>query len=168
MRSACGIIVGATLLAAAAPSMAAPAIADALAHCTAIDAPTTRLACYDAAAGRPAERNPLVEPPVPATSATAVKPTPARSSDPHDFGLTPAQRKEAPSGPESIHARILGLGGDGGGHAVVSLDNGQTWFVADTDPRLDVGQDITIKRAALGSFLMTTADRHAYRVRRTK
>lgn len=162
------LALGAALLAATAPSLAAPSVTDALARCAAIDAPTSRLACYDAAVGRPVGQTPLAEPPAPAAAVAAAKPAPARTGDPHDFGLTPVQRKEAPSGPESIHARIVGLGGDGGGHAVVTLDNGQAWFVADTDPRLDVGQDVTIKRAALGSFLMTTADRHAYRVRRTK
>ncbi len=155
--------LGGLALAAAMPASASTA--EALAHCTSIDAPTARLACYDAAAGRTPSPTVAIEAP---TAPTAAKARPVHSNDPQEFGLTPAQRKVEPSGPESIHARVAGIGGDGAGHAVVTLDNGQTWFIGDSDSRLDVGQEVTIKRAALGSFLMTTADRHSYRVRRTR
>jgi hypothetical protein len=56
---------------------------------------------------------------------------------------------------------------DGLGHATLVLDNGQTWTVMDTGARLAVGDVVSIRRAALGSFLMMTPSKHSYRVRRT-
>jgi len=50
----------------------------------------------------------------------------------------------------------------------VVLDNGQTWTVMDNDGRLASGDAVTIKRAALGSFLMMAPSNHRYRVRRIK
>ena len=111
--------LGGLALAAAMPASASTA--EALAHCTSIDAPTARLACYDAAAGRTPSPTVAIEAP---TAPTAAKARPVHSNDPQEFGLTPAQRKVEPSGPESIHARVAGIGGDGAGHAVVTLDNG--------------------------------------------
>jgi hypothetical protein len=51
---------------------------------------------------------------------------------------------------------------------MVVLDSGQTWTVMDNDGRLAAGDAVTIKRAALGSFLMLTPSNHRYRVRRVK
>ena len=86
----------------------------------------------------------------------------------NDFGLTPAQVKPAAAVPEAQQATIAGLSGDRIGHALVTLDNGQVWFVTDADARLGIGDKVTINRAALGSFMMITTDRHAYKVRRSR
>jgi hypothetical protein len=48
------------------------------------------------------------------------------------------------------------------------LDNGQTWTFVEQEPRLRPGDPVTIKRASLSSFLMTTPSRHSYRVQRLK
>jgi hypothetical protein len=56
---------------------------------------------------------------------------------------------------------------DGLGHATLVLDNGQTWTIMDAAARLAVGDLVSIRRAALGSFLMMTPAKHSYRVRRT-
>jgi len=56
------------------------------------------------------------------------------------------------------------------GHGRVVLDNGQLWVFTDSeaeaDARLNPGDPVTIKRAALGSFLMKTASNHSYHVHR--
>jgi hypothetical protein len=151
-------------------TVAAPAsAADLLGRCVGIDAPEARLACYDAAAGRPVQRTtPTPGVAAPTATATPAAVMAARSEVPRDFGLSPAQRKVEPSGPESIRGRIVGISTDRAGHAALVLDSGQVWSVVDADARLDVGQDVTIGRGALGSFLLTTPDRHAYHVHRTR
>ena len=174
-------------LAAPLSGVAAPSRDAALARCAGIDAPERRLACYDDVVGRrSADSGAAVAAATPsaaaasgeagpgsAARATHAAPTPSNEAATGggaapDFGLTPAQRKSQPSGPESITARISGLAADRVGHAVLTLDNRQAWFVSDNDARLTVGQEVVIRRGALGSFLLTTAERHSYHVRRTR
>jgi hypothetical protein len=147
-----------------------------LARCAAIAAPDARLACYDTLAGRPADRAPIASAPSPAaapraTASVAPAPAPA-ANDSRNFGLTPAQMHVTSAGPTAIQARVakiiesrLGIG-----HPSVVLDNGQTWTFTETndDARLGPGDPVTIKRAALGSFLMTTPSKHTYHVHRTQ
>jgi hypothetical protein len=92
----------------------------------------------------------------------------AIAADPKNFGLTPAQQHTADLGPKSIAAQISIVSSDQIGRTLVVLDNGETWTVMDNDGRLSSGDAVTIKRAALGSFLMFTASNHSYRVRRIK
>ena len=50
---------------------------------------------------------------------------------------------------------------------VVRLDDSQSWeFLADADPLLAVGNKVTIRRALLGSFVMTTPSGRENRVKR--
>ncbi|MEP6546907.1 MAG: hypothetical protein ABJD53_05525 [Gammaproteobacteria bacterium] len=161
-----------------------------LARCAAIAAPDVRLNCYDTLAGRPPDRSPAATAPsvagaqavaaaasatphsiAPAASATA--PTPAlQPDDPRNFGLAAPQPQPTRVGPAAIQAHIkrifesrLGIG-----RPSIVLDNGQTWTFAETndDPRLGPGDAITIKRAALGSFVMTTPSHHTYHIHRTQ
>lgn len=136
-------------------------------HCVVIESAAARLACYDAAAGRAAERSIQVPDSAAKTPSEAPAPVEAGAAA-GDFGLTPAQRKLEPTGPDAEQAVINSVADDRVGHAIVALDNGQTWFVAEPDGRLRAGQVVTIRRAALGSFTMTTDDRHGYKVRRTR
>jgi hypothetical protein len=174
---------------------ATPPSAGDLARCAAIAAPEARLACYDALAGRsvppaasaarpsaavlspaPAPAAPPVAPPVAASVAAPVaasSPLPATApaaDDPGNFGLTRAQLHTASAGPISIQAHVakfiesrLGIG-----HPSVVLDNGQTWTFTepDDDARLGPGVPVTIKRAALGSYLLISPSKHSYHVRR--
>ena len=52
------------------------------------------------------------------------------------------------------------------GGVEVLLDNGQTWALNEPNEQLGTGDAVTIKRAALGSFLMTTPAKKSFRVRR--
>jgi hypothetical protein len=170
--------IGAALIltAAAAAAAAAPSNED-MARCAVIPAADSRLACYDALAHRPADKAPSAAPataPAPAARAAAtpaqapVSAAAAIAADPKNFGLTPAQQHLTDLGPKSIAAHISVVSSDQFGHTLVVLDSGETWTVMDNDGRLSSGDEVTIKRAALGSFLMITPSNHSYRVRRTK
>jgi hypothetical protein len=162
---------------------AAPSAGD-VARCLALAAPETRLACYDALAHRWADAAPGVAaaeaqaaanpastaaPPPAAAAPPAAVPAPTAASapgDPKNFGLTLVQQHVADAGPQSIQARIVQISADHLGHAVIVLDSGQTWKVTDDDGWLSQGDRVTIKRAALASFLLVAPSNHTYRVRR--
>jgi hypothetical protein len=101
----------------------------------------------------------------PAQAPVAAAPIPA---DPKNFGLSPAQQHTTDLGPKSIAARISIVSANQAGQTTLVLDSGQTWIVMDNDGRLAAGDAVTIRRAALGSFLMMSPSNHSYRVRRIK
>ena len=109
---------------------------------------------------------------VPAVAASA----PAMATPQDDFGLTEAaKRAREPEGsrerlPESISDTVAKVGWQPAGEFVVTLENGQVWTQLEVDPRARVaaGDTVTIKKAALGSHLLVTANRYATRVRRVK
>jgi hypothetical protein len=145
---------------------------DDMARCAAIQAPDSRLSCYDALAHRPADKVPVTvaasAPASPAPVAQAPTTVAAIAADPQNFGLNPAQTHTAELGPKSETAHISIVSSDQAGRTFVVLDSGQTWIVMDSDGRLSSGDAVTIKRAALGSFLMISPSNHSYRVRRTR
>ncbi len=146
---------------------ATPAVAADLARCAAIAASEARLACYDQLAGRPAD---AVATPMggAASSRSAAAPVPPATPTAQEFGLSQAQAHPAPRGPDAIEARVTQLATGAAGRAAVILDNGQTWTVVEEDSLvLATGDRVVIRRAALGSFLMTTPSKRAYRVRRS-
>jgi hypothetical protein len=177
------ILIPVTAMAVAAPG------ADEMARCASIAAPEARLACYDAVQHRPADKAPAqvaaaaaapaaVAPaqapaPVPAP-APAQSPTPAPApisaaaiaADPNNFGLNAKQQHTADLGPKSIAAHIAIVSSNALGQTTIVLDSGQTWAVLDNDGWLSKGDAVTIKRAALTSFLMMTPSNHSYRVQR--
>jgi hypothetical protein len=164
---------------------------DAARGCAAIVDDRARLACYDSLFGKPVASAPAAAPATasaatpsvagPASSgtsaATAAAPTTAAATDPEaDFGLTeaakrarePEQSKEEL--PDSITGTVAKVGQRPAGELVVTLDSGQVWTQVEVDvrARIAVGDTVTIKKAALGSFLLVTASRYATRVRRVK
>ena len=151
-----------------------------LARCAGIAEAAARLACYDALTGGAARAAPSAPAtPTPAAASTSATPTgpalpsapaPAPASDARNFGLSQAQLHKSPEGPTAIEARIAKIVNNTYGRDYVVLDNGQTWTYTDSDEdaRLAPGDQITIKRASLGSFLMRTPSKHAYHVRRTQ
>jgi hypothetical protein len=187
---------GAVLILMATAAAAGPSDDD-MARCAAISATDARVACYDALAHRPADKpsaaarstpapGPALAAPAPASAATgpAAAPVPAPAAaapvaqapvsvaaiaaDPKTFGLTPAQKHIADLGPKSMAAHISSVRADQLGRTFVVLDEGGTWSVLDNDGRLSSGDAVTIKRAAMSSFLMFTATNHSYSVHRIK
>ena len=157
---------------------ATAAVADDIARCAAIAAAEARLACYDALAARrttgAAPRAPAVAPSAAAPSSAASSPAPAAITMPSapgradSFGLNPAQLHREPAGPAAIQAIVSALTATRDGRTILGLDNGQTWVIDEPDVRVAVGDEVTIKRAALGSFLLLGPSRHSYRVRRAQ
>jgi hypothetical protein len=153
------------------------------ADCALIEPDDKRLSCYDAhfrghavkvqsaedasqeeraplAAGSPADgsRTPgrvvEAEPRAPAAGARVRAPE-------EEFGLSAAQvvereRADSPT-PEldQLEARVASLERTGAGHFVLTLDNGQRWIEVAPSQRVRfrAGEPVTIRRAALGSFL---------------
>jgi hypothetical protein len=97
-------------------------------------------------------------------------PAPTPAGDARNFGLSQTQQHPIPEGPAAIQAHITKIINNRYGRDYVVLDNGQTWTYTDSDEdaRLAPGDQVTIKRASLGSFLMRTPSKSAYHVRRTQ
>jgi hypothetical protein len=174
------------LLGESPPPARADTISTGLKHCAAIAGAEARLACYDTLSGRAnqgASSSALPAAAVPAATAAAAIPAAAASSpaaptmapvappDPaeaaRNFGLSTAQLHTAPQGPQSIEAHVSQVSVDRSLRSLVVLDNGETWASTDGGLELNTGELITIKRAALGSFmLVSTTSKHSYHVRR--
>jgi hypothetical protein len=160
----------------AAAAGASPSDED-MARCAAVVSREARLECYDVLAHRPPDKAPTVaaaaSAPVvahaiaPAASAGAASAAAASAGDPKNFGLT-AKKQSVDLGPKSIAARISIVSSDQNGGVFIVLDSGQTWTVLDNDGRLAAGDAVTIKHAALSSYLMMTPSNHSYRVSRVK
>jgi hypothetical protein len=105
-------------------------------------------------------------------STAAAAPTPPSAaapapSSPQSFGLYGAEHPRPPPATPALEARIAALGKSAGDHMTVTLDGGALWeLVDDSDSLLAVGDTVTIKRAALGSYLMSTPTKRTHRVRR--
>jgi hypothetical protein len=148
---------------------APPTISAELARCGAIRAADERLACYDTlvcAAISAADERLACYDALAKTKASNTDPAPAgavgaETSGGHDqsFGLV-RKPPAKPLGPELIKAVVAQISMDRFGNASVALDNGQSWTFNDPDTRLSAGDAVTIRRAALGSFLMTTLSPH--------
>ena len=139
----------------------AAACYDAL-NCAAVTNADERLACYDALAKTQSARPP---------AAPAVAPAAAASDGAiadAGFGAAPHKSPPTPKGPEQIKALVAEVNVDRLGTVTVSLENGQTWTFHDPEPRIKSGDQVTIRRASLGSYLMTIPGRHTYRVQRTQ
>jgi len=170
--------------------------ATALKACAVIVAPSERLACYDQLAGREpaaAAAAPLVSAPSGASVATNVPSSPpvappvnappgasvAAQTPPaapplpaptpkQSFGLYAAEHPVAPSvaSTPSLTAIVLAFGMSSNGRPTVTLEGGQLWELDNSDPLLKTGESVIIKRAALGSFLLTTPTGRIHRVHR--
>lgn len=171
-------------LAAADTARAAPS-AEQLQACAAIATDAERLACFDGLYHREAVPAPAAAAPRAATSTTpaaarpaaptAAAPAAAASAAPaaaapskETFGLYSAEHPTVPLTIESISARVIAFGRHSDGHPTVALEGGQLWELDESDPLLAVGDMVTIRRAALGSFLLTTASKRTHRVSRLR
>lgn len=119
--------------------------------CAILVAATERLACYDQLF-RPGEQT-VAAPGVP----------PKKS-----FGLYEAEHPAPPPPPESLTARVEGVGRSTSGHTTVTLEGGGVWELDEAEPLLAAGDTVKIHRAALGSFMMETPSKRKVRVRRLK
>ena len=156
-------------------------------ECAAIDDPSARLACYDAAFPRPAPGSRGVPPAAPAVVQTpasaaiapavlpATVPAARPASEAEEFGLSERQRAAREPQPEkppatAVTAAVTAVRKLPTGYLRIDLDNDQAWQQTEIDPniRLRTGDRVTIRKAALGSFLLETPGRFSTRVRRVK
>jgi hypothetical protein len=93
---------------------------------------------------------------------------PSTAEPKESFGLYGAEHPTAPTPAALLTAKVVGLGVGGNGRPTVSLDGGQLWELDSADPLLANGDSVTIARAALGSFLMTTPHGRTHRVHRLR
>jgi hypothetical protein len=137
-----------------------------LARCAAIVGADQRLACYDTLARHASVPSPQSLAPGAAPAAAAVTGPPVNQA-PQNFGLT-KHEQTAPAQPELIQARVTQLTTDRMGNVYVTLDNTQVWTFNEGNSALRAGDTVSIKHAALGSFLLITADHHSYHARRVQ
>jgi hypothetical protein len=177
-RGRVGLLLGSLVLALRA--LAAEQVSGTeLARCAAVSAPDERLACYDKLAGRSAQKSPAAAASAPKTPSAAPPTVPTGAAAPAGaadaaaiaaaasrFGLPPPPAT-VPE-PAKIEARITRVNADRQGNATLILNNGQTWSVQAPDQWLQPGDNVTIRQAALGSYLLTTPARHTYRVHRVQ
>jgi hypothetical protein len=127
-----------------------------LARCAAIAEDRARLVCYDHLAGRAAPDGaaaPGTEAAPAPEAANAAAPAPATTD--RKFGL-----------PVQAHVTQVIVNQNQRGYLV--LDNGQTWAITDGELLVDAGEAVTVRQAALGSFILTSESKHSYHVRRVR
>jgi hypothetical protein len=171
----CAIAIALILVLSATRTTAATSDAD-MVRCAAVRARDARLDCYDAlaqqlstrASAPTATQVPATPQAAGSTSVAPAAPATVVVGDPKNFGLSAAQQHTVDAGPKIITANISSLGSDQSGAALIVLDNGETWSVADNDGWIATGQAVRIKKAAMGSYLMLIPSNHSYHVRRLK
>lgn len=157
-RSVCAVLSGQIFTVFCLADAAPTPDHDALTRCAGVSADDQRLACYDALAGRAATA------PTPSKQLVPNANPPA-GNDEKSFGLDKPLEKAA-RGPDSLRATVAAISTDSRGNVTVQLDNNQTWIFTDADALLRKGDAIVIKRAALGSFIMSTPSKRTYHVHR--
>ncbi|HEY6451784.1 MAG TPA: hypothetical protein VIX87_04225 [Steroidobacteraceae bacterium] len=156
----------------------APEAADAagIERCRALNQSAERLLCYDSLFPRvPASSGSSAPQPLPArppdrSSDEGVHTPTASGQAPEDanrtFGLSGAGERAV----KGISATVTELQHEPGGRFVVYLDNGQVWRQIESDdwtpPRK--GERVRIRRAALGSYMLETAENLATHVTRIR
>lgn len=140
-----------------------------------------RLACYDAEAARLKREAVETSAPKPGYTAPGMRersPMPARQPGTavEDFGMTPAlarskkDKGEAPEEPKTLAAVVVRIDEKPHGERILYLDNGQVWEENSRNRNLPlaVGDEITVKSAAFGSYkLIGPGGKRFTRVRRT-
>jgi len=156
----------AVVLAGIAPTIAK---SEEAARCVALDDAALRLACYDELHGRKSDAA-VSASSAGSTAAGAAGAAPRGESRDAaaDFGLTKRSSPEELA-VKSISASIASSAARADGYWVMTLDNGQVWVARELKsafaPRS--GQLVTVRRAALGSYLMTI-DGQSLRVARQR
>jgi len=144
-----------------------------LSACRSIAEDAARLACYDTLAEHPAPVPAAPAATMPALGAGEATPPPSPAEL---FGRVASQSEDivlraAGIEPiEEIRAWVTGVQLDPYGKLIVTLDNGQVWSQIDSPaPNLKSGDEVRIRRAAMGSYLLSKVDsKRSSRVRRSR
>ncbi len=138
-------------------------------RCAEIETDTQRLACYDQLFGAPA-RTKQAESAVTAP-ATASALAALGENDRRDFGLSEADKRRnvnLPTAPDSISVTIQSVSRRPTGEQIFKTEDGQVWVEVEPSSQLRVqpGETVTIRKAALGSYVLVTSKRAGAKVRR--
>ncbi len=155
------------------------AFAQSASDCAAMQDATERLACYDKlfeSSGQPARQSSTRTPTtiedlgLPSTQSSAAG-EPERPKAEDDFGLEQAERArpEPPRTIGEIQSRVKALRRKDRQEVIFLLDNGQIW-IQDVFRFMTVeqGDAVTIKRARMGGYIMTTERGASTRVQRIR
>jgi hypothetical protein len=151
-------VAAVVLLCASVGHAATDVVPPALRACVNLKNNSERLACYD----RTIEH-------LSSDSAAAL---PERSAE-ASFGASPMRGTEPAQKIEreeltSVSAHVTALSHDASGALIINLDNGQQWrqTSGSSSPLLEIGHEVTIARAALNSFRMSTPSGRVIKVKR--
>lgn len=144
--------------------LASPSAAAQQHPCAATREAAARLACYDRAF-----------PPAEGSSTELVDVEAQRELARKQFGLSGQQRRESDPGVEAVEvgrvqARVTRIAVTAEGERVVTLDNDQSWRLIEdrANGRIEIGDTVVVRKAALGSFMLVTPHGLALRARRTR
>jgi hypothetical protein len=132
-----------------------------LRSCVAIQRNTERLACFDrgiAALREPGASTARAPSAESSFGLFAQAPTGANASDPAHAEI------------ETLEARVASISAAADGSVIVALDNNQVWrqISGSATLLLKVGDEVVIRRAALGSFQLSTSNGRAAKVKRVR
>ncbi len=172
------LCIGATAWGQSSVTLAQGSSADVLARmhaCVAEKNDTRRLACFDE---QMRGLSPGLASSVSSAAAPAASSAPTAATPEQRFGMNTAierqQQVAAQSKPppplKKLNAHIKAISYKPQGEAVITLDNGEVWEEAEFSPHLPLhpGDEVTIKRGVLGSFLLYTDKVPAQRVARRR
>jgi hypothetical protein len=131
-----------------------------------------RLACYDAAFGKPVKPGATSAPvapyvaPVAATAGAATAAAATTAAAP----LAPKAGEPATAAalPETFKSAVVTVGQSADGRFITTLANGQQWVQLEHDPRAEVkvGDEVTFHRMLMGNYSVTTRYGYTTRVKR--
>ncbi|HEY6921850.1 MAG TPA: hypothetical protein VI653_00155 [Steroidobacteraceae bacterium] len=137
-----------------------------------------RLSCYDHEVAR--YRTAPARPPSAATPPIAGEPVASATVSPEDaaadFGMNgELKRKEGSATPQpaklsKLTARVASVSNRPTGEGIYTLEGGQVWVEAESASHLPLrpGEQVTIKRGALGAFYLSSARVRGLRVKRVQ
>lgn len=195
LRGAIGLFLPLAAAGPSMLACAQQTVPDALETCTAIASAAERLACYDQLTGHAKAPKPAptsLNPPSPpktqpdpdpspkgaqgslttvgaAASPSLAAPGSQTTTAPASaaaFGLYSAEHPTLPTLQQSITATITDAVARRDGHQLLVLEGGQLWELDGTDWLLAKGKSVTIKRAALGSYIVKTPTGRTFRAKR--
>jgi hypothetical protein len=151
-----------------------------IAGCRTLRDDAARLACYDRlpdpAAAAPARAAAATQAVAPAIAA-APAPAPAAATAEQRFGISELQQARAEQAKvppkdelKELRARVATVQRMGQGGLRLTLANGQAWYQISPSEKIEVavGEEIVIKPASFGSYLLVDHDRHSARVHRAQ
>jgi hypothetical protein len=154
------LVLSAALLGVGIAHAAADTLPPALRACATVKKNSERLACYDQMIEH-LSSDPASAQGAPARTAEAS----FGASTPHgEQPVRTIEREEL----TSVSAHVTALSRDAAGALLINLDNGQQWLQTSgtSSPLLEIGHEVTITRAALNSFRLSTPSGRVLKVKR--